>query len=107
MNIIKSVIFGALIGFCSVMLHNFAQPFGFIFSVILTFLGIKVVGQKLFYRRYQVLSGAAWLAVVILASTPGSGDEILIYGNTYGNLFLLGGFITIISALISTRRNLN
>ena len=103
MNFLKSVFFGSPIGFCSVLLHNFAPPFGFFSSLILTFLGIKVVGLKFFYLRYQIYAAATWLAVVIRAGTPGNGDEILVYGNTYGNLFLLGGFIAIVIALITTR----
>ena len=103
MNFLKSLFFGSLIGFCGVLLHNFTPPFGYITSLILTFLGIKVVGQRFFYLRYQIYAAAAWLAVVIRAGTPGNGDEILVYGNTYGNLFLLGVFIAIITALITTR----
>jgi uncharacterized membrane protein len=34
------------------------------------------------------------------AGTLGVGDELLIYGNTYGNLFLVGGFIALLLALI-------
>ena len=103
MTFLKALFFGALIGFCGVLLHNFTPPFGYITSLILTFLGIKVVGQRFFYLRYQIYAAASWLAVVIRAGTPGNGDEILVYGNTYGNLFLLGGFIAIITALITTR----
>ena len=103
MNFLKSLFFGALIGFCGVLLYNFTTPFGYVASLLLTFLGIKVVGQRFFYLRYQIYAAAAWLAVVIRAGTPGNGDEILIYGNTYGNLFLLGGFIAIVTALITRR----
>jgi hypothetical protein len=107
MNFFKALCFGALIGFCTVLLHNFAPPFGFLTSLILTFLGIKVVGQRFFYIRYQIYAAAAWLAVVVRAATPGNGDEILVYGNTYGNLFLLGGFVATITALITTRSKSN
>ena len=103
MNFLKALFFGALIGFCGVLLHNFTPPFGYITSLILTLLGIKVVGQRFFYLRYQIYAAASWLAVVIRAGTPGNGDEILVYGNTYGNLFLLGGFIAIVTALITRR----
>ena len=103
MNILKSLFFGSLIGFCSVLLHNFTPPFGFIASLILTFLGVRVVGQRFFYLRYQIYASAAWLAVVVRAGTPGNGDEILVYGNTYGNLFLLCGFIAIVTALVTRR----
>lgn len=100
MKIIESALFGVIIGFCATLLHNFAPPFGFIAALILTFFGIRAVGQSFFYLRYQVIAAATWLAVVIRAGTPGLGDEILIYGNTYGNLFLLCGFVTAVASLI-------
>jgi uncharacterized membrane protein YeaQ/YmgE (transglycosylase-associated protein family) len=103
MNLLKSLFFGSLIGFCGVLLHNFTPPFGFFTSLILTFLGIKVVGQRFFYLRYQIYAAAAWLAVVVRAGAPGNGDEILVYGNTYGNLFLIGGFFALVAALVTTR----
>jgi hypothetical protein len=106
-NLIQSAFFGALIGFCGTMLHNFSQPIGFIISLILTYLGFKVVGQKFIYLRYQVIAAASWLALVIRASTPWSGDEILITGNTLGNLFLLGGFTTIIISMFKSRSRFN
>ncbi len=107
MNLIQSAFFGALLGFCGTMLHNFSQPIGFIISLILTYLGLKVVGQKFIYLRYQVITAASWLALVIRASTPWSGDEILITGNTLGNLFLLGGFTTIIISMFKSRSRFN
>ena len=107
MNLIQSAFFGVLLGFCGTMLHNFSQPIGFIISLILTYLGFKVVGQKFIYLRYQVIAVASWLALVIRASTPWSGDEILITGNTLGNLFLLGGFTTIIISMFKSRSRFN
>ena len=107
MNLIQSAFFGVLLGFCGTMLHNFSQPIGFIISLILTYLGFKVVGQKFIYLRYQVIAAASWLALVIRASTPWSGDEILITGNTLGNLFLLGGFTTIIISMFKSRLRFN
>ena len=105
MKIIKSVLFGALIAFSATLLHNYLPPFGFVASLLLTYLGIRVVGQNLYYLRYQVLAGATWLAVVIRAGTPGDGDELLIYGNTYGNLFLISGFAVVAFSLVLSRSN--
>jgi len=102
-KLIQSALFGALLGFCGTMLHNFNQPIGLILSLILTYIGFKVVGQKFIYLRYQVIAAASWLALVIRASTPWSGDEVLITGNTFGNLFLLGGFTTIIISMFKSR----
>ena len=105
MNTIKSIIFGALIGFCATMLHNLYTPYGFIASLILTFLGIRVIGQTLFKVSYQIITALAWLVVVVKAGTPGTGDELLIYGNTYGNLFLIGGLIELLLGLFVKKSN--
>lgn len=107
MNLIKTAFFGALIGFCGTMLHNFSQPFGLVISLLLTYLGFKVVGQRFIYLRYQIIAAATWLAVVIRASTPWSGNEILIFDNTSGNIFLLGGFTTIVITLFKSRSKFN
>jgi uncharacterized membrane protein YeaQ/YmgE (transglycosylase-associated protein family) len=105
MKILKSILFGALIGFCATMLHNLYSPYGFIASLILTFLGIRVIGQTLFKVSYQLIAALAWLVVVVKAGTPGTGDELLIYGNTYGNLFLIGGLFALLIGLLVKKSN--
>ena len=105
MKVIRSLLLGTLIGFCAIMLHNVYPPFGFIGSIVLTFMGMNIASKTFFYLRYQVLASAAWLAVVLYAGNPGSGDELLIYGNTYGNIFLIVGFITLIISLVRPRRS--
>ena len=105
MKTIKSIIFGAFIGFCATMLHNLYSPYGFIASLILTFLGIRVIGQILFKISYQLIAALAWLVVVVKAGTPGTGDELLIYGNTYGNLFLIGGLVALLLGLLAKKSN--
>jgi uncharacterized membrane protein YeaQ/YmgE (transglycosylase-associated protein family) len=105
MKILKSILFGALIGFCATMLHNLYSPYGFIASLILTFLGIRVIGQTLFKVSYQLIAALAWLVVAVKAGTPGTGDELLIYGNTYGNLFLIGGLFALLIGLLVKKSN--
>lgn len=104
MKVIRSIILGTLIGFCAIMLHNIYSPFGFIGSILLTFIGMNIVSKTLFYLRYQVLASASWLAIVLFAGNPGSGNEVLVYGNTYGNIFLITGFITLVISLLRPRR---
>jgi hypothetical protein len=87
------------------MLHNIYPPFGFIGSILLTIIGMNVLSKTFFNLRYQVIASAAWLAVVLYAGNPGSGDELLIYGNTYGNIFLIVGFITLMISLVRPRRS--
>ena len=66
---------------------------------------MNILSKTFFYLRYQILASAAWLAVVLIAGNPGSGDEILIYGNTYGNIFLIAGFIALVISLVTPRRS--
>ena len=105
MKVVRSLFLGTMIGFCAIMFHNVYPPFGFIASIVLTFMGMNIVSKTFFYLRYQVLASAAWLAVVLFAANPGSGNEILVYGNTYGNLFLVGGFIALILGLVLKKSN--
>ena len=103
MRIFKSIALGLLIGFSATLLHNVFPPFGLIGSLVLTFLGIRVAGQIFLLTRYQVLTALAWLFIVIRAGSMGFADEILIYGNTTGNIFLLGGFLVIILGLLTRK----
>jgi hypothetical protein len=64
-----------------------------------------VIGQILFKISYQLIAALAWLVVVVKAGTPGAGDELLIYGNTYGNLFLLGGLFALLLGLLVKKSN--
>lgn len=105
MKIIRSLLLGILIGFCAIMLHNIYPPLGFIASILITFIGMNIVGKTFFHPRYQVLASVAWLGVVLFAGNPGTGNEVLIYGNTYGNIFLIAGFITLMTSLVKPRRS--
>ncbi len=105
MKVIRSLLLGTLIGFCAIMLHNIYPPFGFIGSILLTFIGMNIVSKTFFYLRYQVLASAAWLGVVLFAGNPGVGNEVFIYGNTLGNIFLITGFITLVISLVSPKRS--
>ena len=104
MRIFKAILQGALIGVAGVLLHNSWKPFGLISGLILTYLGFEFVRTSLFWRRYQLIAVLSWNFVVIRAGTIGQGEELLIYSNTYGNLFLIFGFLI---AVISIFRKSN
>jgi hypothetical protein len=100
MRYLNSLIFGAFVGFTATILHNAWQPAGLVAALLVTFLGIKLLGIKYYYRRFKVLASISWIAVAVRASTLGLGDELLIYANTYGNLFLLLGFVTLVITVL-------
>lgn len=103
MRYIYSLIFGAFLGFSATILHNAWHPAGFILALLLTFLGVRLLGIKFYYRRFKVIACLGWLLVVLRAGTPGLGDELLIYGNSYGNQFLLFGFVAAFIAVVTPR----
>ena len=103
MKYLYSLIFGAFVGFTAVILHNAWQPLGFVLALLVTYLGIKLLGMKFYYRRFKVIAAASWLFIVLRAGNPGVGDELLIYGNSYGNLFLLLGFTAAVLAVVTPK----
>lgn len=103
MRYMYSIIFGAFLGFTATILHNAWQPIGFLLAILVTYLGIKLLGIKFYFRRFKILAAFAWLLVVLRAGSPGLGDELLIYGNSYGNQFLLFGFIAAFIAVVTPK----
>jgi len=103
MKIIKAISIGLIVGFSATLLHNIYPPFGLIAALILIYLGVKASGELFYARKYQLLTSLAWIIVVIRAGSPGISDELLIYGNTPGNIFLLVGFLTLLIGIISKR----
>jgi len=106
MSMFNSICMGLIVGFSSVLLHNLYSPFGLIAALLLAFVGLRGIGQLYFFRRYQVIFSLTWLLVAIRAGSPGLADEILVYGNTSGNIFLLGGLAVLLLGLI-TPKSLN
>ncbi|NDF56859.1 MAG: hypothetical protein EB134_03475 [Actinobacteria bacterium] len=101
MKFLKSVFLGLLVGFSATLLHNIFPPFGLIGAIILTYLGVKVSEQIFIFKRYQIYTSLAWLLVVVRAGSIGFADELLIYGNTTGNVFMVGGFLALLFGFFS------
>jgi len=89
---------GVVLGFTGVVLHNFLPPVGFLVALLITFLGIQLVGQKYGTRTSKLWAALGWFIVFYRAATVGTSFELLIYGNTIGNLYLFAGFATLLIA---------
>jgi hypothetical protein len=100
MRYLKAILQGVLIAVAGVLLHNSWKPIGLISSFILTYLGFQIARSSNFARRYQVIAFITWNLVVIRAGTIGQGEELLIYSNNYGNLFLIGGFLIALFSIV-------
>ncbi|MEJ6573531.1 MAG: hypothetical protein QNL78_00190 [Actinomycetes bacterium] len=93
LSAIGALLFGSLIGFIGVVLHNSLQPFGILLALLTTAIGINFAGQLFGARKFKLIAAVAWLAVALRAGTYGQSNEILIISNLYGNIFLLGGLL--------------
>ena len=99
-NTLGALIFGAVISFIGILLHNSYQPFGIFLALLATGIGINFTGQLFGSRKYKFIAELAWLAVALRAGSYGLSHEILIVSNLYGNIFLLGGlFVATIAAI--------
>jgi len=96
-----SLVFGTVIAFFGIVLHNDFPPIGLLLALSETAVGIWMVGRYFGRRIWRFYSLLAWLALVLRAGTNGAGHEILVYGNTYGNLYLAGGlFVSAIAIAV-------
>ena len=91
-----SLVSGAVLGFTGVILHNFVPPLGLITAIVVSVLGINLVGQKFGTRTAKVIALAAWMAVLFRAGIRGTSYELIIYGNAIGNIYLITSVIAVI-----------
>lgn len=82
---------GVVLGFSTLVIHNAWPPVGLIFALVETAVGIYLVGSITGSRWLKLPAALGWLAIVLRAGTHGVSFEILVMGNTTGNIFLLAG----------------
>lgn len=99
-----STLFGIAIGISGVLLHNAYRPFGLAASLIALILGGYLVRESRRSRLHSWLYLAGWLLMVVRGSTVGNGGELLIEANSYGNLFVFGGFALILIFTIRSKK---
>jgi hypothetical protein len=99
MKLVYSVVFGALLGVSSTLLHLLLFPLGLILGLAATIVGIWAVGRTWRLRKYKYLAAIAWLVVVVQGATLGVGGELLIQGDLAGSLLILLGTFALVIAI--------
>ena len=99
MRLILSFVIGTILGAAAVLLHSSYQPWGLLFSIVGSGVGIWLLGRAWGLRRYKFLAALAWCAVFLRAGTLGIGGELLIQGNSMGNALMVGGLLSLIVAI--------
>ena len=95
-NIALSFFAGIVLGFTGTALHNAFSPVGLILAIVASWLGIWLVGRAYGLRSAKLAAALGWIALVYRAGTHGASYELLIFGNTAGNFFLIAGFIGVL-----------
>lgn len=99
MKAIYSIFIGAFLGVGSTFLHLVLPPFGFIFAIITSVVGIWTIGRMWGKRYLKAIAACAWVIIVMRAGTPGLSNEILIQGDALGSALINIGFIAIFAAV--------
>ena len=100
MRYLYSILIGATLGAGSVFIHASLVPFGLIFALLATSVGIWSIGRMWGGKVFRIFSAAAWTIVVLRASFPGLNDEYLISGNAVGISLINCGFIALVIAIL-------
>ena len=97
---ISSLLLGAALGALAAVAHAALFPLGLLIALFGTFAGLRLIMHRTQSRPAGALAAAGWAAVVLRAALPGTNGEILVWGQLAGTLFLAGGAISVILALL-------
>jgi len=100
MRKIYAIVIGAGLGAGSVFLHASLVPFGLIFVLLATLVGIWSIGHMWGGRTLKVLAAAAWTFVVLRAGFPGVNQEYLIEGSAIGISLINIGFLVLVVGVL-------
>jgi len=100
MRKLYAIVIGAGLGAGSVFLHSSLVPFGLIFVLLATLIGIWSIGRIWGGRFLKILAAVAWTFVVLRAGFPGINEEYLIEGSSVGISLINMGFLALIIAIL-------
>jgi hypothetical protein len=100
MRKIYAITIGAALGAGSVFLHASIVPFGLIFVLLSTLVGVWSIGRMWGGRTLKILAAAAWTFVVLRAGFPGINEEYLIEGTAVGISLINLGFLVLVFAVL-------
>ena len=100
MRKLYAIVIGAGLGAGSVILHSSLVPFGLIFVLFSTLVGIWSIGRLWGGRTLKVLAAVAWTIVVLRAGFPGINEEYLIEGSAVGISLINMGFLALVIGIL-------
>jgi len=100
MRKLYAIVIGTGLGAGSVILHSSLVPFGLIFVLLATLVGIWSIGRMWGGRVLKILAAVAWTIVVLRAGFPGINEEYLIEGSAVGISLINMGFLALVIAIL-------
>ena len=100
MRKLYAIAIGAGLGAGSVILHSSLVPFGLIFVLLATLVGIWSIGRMWGGRVLKILAAVAWTIVVLRAGFPGINEEYLIEGSAVGISLINMGFLALVIGIL-------
>lgn len=100
MILLSAILLGIVLGALATVSHAALFPLGLVIALFGTFAGLRLIINRTHSRLAGVLAGVGWIAVVLRAAVPGTSGEMLIWGGTASTLFISGGAISVIVALL-------
>lgn len=100
MTLLSSLLLGAALGALATVSHAALFPLGLVISLSGTFAGLRLIINHAGSRLAGLVAALGWVIVALRAAVPGGSGEMLIWGQTEGMLFLLGGAISVIIPLL-------
>ena len=100
MRKLYAIVIGAGLGAGSVILHSSLVPFGLIFVLLATLVGIWSIGRMWGGRTLKVLAAVVWTIVGLRAGFSGINEEYLIEGSAVGISLINMGFLALVIAIL-------
>lgn len=97
---LRSLLLGAALATSGVLLHNAFPPFGLILSLLALLGIIRFLAKSYRGNLALVIFMIGWILVLVRASFPSDGGEVLVQGNMNGNIYFTAGLIFIFIAVI-------
>lgn len=100
MIFLTAALLGIVLGALATISHAALFPLGLVIALVGTFAGLRLMINRSGSRLVGLVAAIGWVAVVIRAAVPGGSGELLIWGGSSSTLFIAGGAIAVIVALL-------
>jgi hypothetical protein len=94
-----AIALGAATAVGATLIHQTLPPFGVALAIITTHVMVWWIGRYTGKRRYRFYALTAWFAVILRAGSFGTGQELLIQGDSAGSALMTLGVLAGVIAL--------